>query len=173
MRITLRQGAATVTLFHDLAGMARRIVENAQRGAGRVILQDAEAVRSEASSLWYQQVRKRTGQSGTIETALEVREDRIIVKVGSTDSRVGKGGKPAVVFVHRPGSLSIVTRPATADEYHKRRSQGMDAKEAYWIPVPNPLAGDGKFLLPELVKTPFRRRVKASVKVVAKEIVNG
>ena len=173
MRVTLRQGPATVTLSHDLAGMARRIVENAQRGAGRVLLQDAEAVRSEASSLWYQQVRRRTGKSGDIQTSLEVQEDRVVVKVGSTDTRTGKGGKPAVVYVHRPGALSVTTRPATQAEYHQRRSQGMDAKEAYWIPVPNPLAGDGKFLLPELVKTPFRRRVKASIKGVAKEITNG
>lgn len=173
MKVSLRNGPATVTLSHDLAGMARRVVEGAQRGAGRLLLQDAEAVRSEASALWYQQVRKRTGQSGRIETALEIREDRVLVKVGSTDSRVGKGGKPAVVYVHRPGALSVTTRPATAEEYHKRRSQGMDTKEAYWIAIPNPLAGDGKFLLPELVKTPFRRRVKSSIKLVAKEITNG
>ncbi|HND34664.1 MAG TPA: hypothetical protein PLA94_31890, partial [Myxococcota bacterium] len=157
MNLRLTSGGAALTLSGDLEGMARRILERSSRGAGKLLLQVAEDVQGSASSRWYQQVRRRTGKSGHIVSTLEIRDDSAIVRVGSTDDRVGKGGKPSVVFVRRPGALSIIERPATDAEYHARRSSGMKAGEAYWIKdKPNPLAADGGFLLLELVRRPFR-----------------
>lgn len=174
MNFTIRNGHATVTLSGDLEGMARRLLARASQGAGGALLQVAEDVQADASTRWYQQVKRRTGRSGKIVATLEIRDDSAIVRVGSTDDRVGKGGKPSVVFVRRPGALSIIERPATDAEYHARRSAGMKAGEAYWIKdKPNPLAADGGFLLLELVRRPFRAGVKSVGKKLAKEIVHG
>lgn len=173
MNLRLSNGAAALTLSGDLEGMARRILERASRGAGGVLLQAAEDVQTSASARWYQQVRRRTGKSGHIVSTLDIRENSAVVKVGSTDDRVGKGGKPSVVFVHRPGALSTVERPATDAEYHARRSAGMSRAQAYWIKSeqPNPLASDGGYLLLELVRRPFRAAVKSALKDIKKEIV--
>jgi len=172
MRASFRSGGAAVALSHDLEGMARRVVEAAKNGAGRVLLADAESVASTAAAQWYQQVNERTGKSGRIVAVADITADKVIIKVGSTDTRTAKNGKPSVVYVHRPGALSVVTRPATNAEYHAALSAGKKAGEAYWVATPNKLAADGAFLLQTLVKAPFKRRVKASIKQVAKGMVN-
>lgn len=173
MNLQFTSGGAALNLSGDLEGMARRILERASRGAGKLLLQVAEDVQSSASARWYQQVRERTGKSGRIVSTLDIRENSAVVKVGSTDDRVGKGGKPSVVFVRRPGALSTIERPATDAEYHARRSAGMKAGEAYWVRQPNPLASDGGYMLLELVRRPFRAGVKASLSKVKKEIARG
>jgi len=173
MNLKLQNGGAAVTLSGDLEGMARRILQRASQGAGGALLQVAEDVQASASSRWYQQVRRRTGKSGQIVSTLEIRDDSAIVKVGSTDDRIGKGGKPSVVFVRRPGVLSTIERPATDAEYHARRSAGMKPGEAYWVRQPNPLASDGGYLLLELVRRPFRTGVRGALAKVKKEIARG
>jgi len=173
MNLRLTSGGAALNLSGDLEGMARRILERSSRGAGKLLLQVAEDVQGSASSRWYQQVRRRTGKSGHIVSTLDIRENSAIVKVGTTDDRIGKGGKPSVVFVRRPGALSTIERPATDAEYHTRRSAGMKPGEAYWVRQPNPLASDGGFLLLELVRRPIRTGVKQSLTAIKKEIARG
>lgn len=188
MKASFRNGAATVTLSHDLGGLLKRIVDGAQHGAGGRFLRDANSVASTAFFEWYQQVQERTGKSGKIIATLEVKQDSVIVKVGSTDTRVAKNGKPVVVYVRRPGALSTVPVEINTREYYgkkkgdaveaasvfraKKNGPGVQIGKFYKIGV-SPLASDGAFLLQKLVKGPFRSMVKSSIKLTAKDIIRG
>ncbi len=122
-------------------------------------------------------------------TTIDVNRSEVRVSIGSTDERVvlakkrnkdgtitGTTGKPVPVFVHSPGPGALAKVQVTHDEYWdapkslrsnykpippnpKTGWKGDEGTGPYMWKV-SPLAGDGKFLLGELVKAPMRRVVK-------------
>ena len=115
-------------------------------------------------------VTKRTGLSGDIQVATTVDPGRGVVRVsvGSTDTRkAGKTSKPVVVYVHRPGRLSMIERKATHEDFAsgkaKHSPKGQNLPGYGVVRELNPKASDGKYLLAELVRKPGARVVKTAI----------
>lgn len=139
---TLRAGDATVTItgLSTIEGIITAALESA---AVKVLRAEAERVAEDARSKWYGAggVRRQTGRSGDIRVYVRATASEIIVGVGSTDTRTTQGRAPK-----RPLPTAI-------------HAPGPFAKKP----------GTGEFLLPKLVVTPFRRRVKIIVRDIATE----
>lgn len=153
----------TVTLGPELEQFVRRTLGAAERAAVEILEREGRAVAAAAERDWYAQVDRESGDSGEIRSVTTITERSVRVDVGSTDKRTVKG-KPVVVYVHRPFATSVVYEAVAPAEFW-RTPERMRGKFPT-IKRPNPKAGDGRFLLAELVKKP----VKALRKRVAKEL---
>lgn len=141
--IRVRSGNASVTVGPELERRLNQVIDAALgpevRGA---MVQAAERIAQDASASWYSQVDKKTGQSGRWTAQLSVGLNHIASSVVSEDERTAKG-KAIIYFIHRPGPFSQVRRGGKK--------------------VKNPKAGDGKFLVSELIRKPGRKLAKALV----------
>lgn len=182
---TLRytDGPVTVTLDGGLEALVRKALDAAGGEALRIVEELAEGVADEAGDKWYQPgtgVTRRTGKSGRIAVVETVSESEVRVRVGSVDVDKAK-------FVHRPGRLSTSVEEITQTAYKAERAKGGAAaklvfharkddeaagvkKGLYYRKVHNPLASDGKYLLPELVSKPARQAVKDALPKLGKAI---
>ena len=184
--IRFSSGAASVSMSADIG---RKLLETLQKGVPARLLAVAEQVAQDARRDWYgpQGVRKVTGQSGDIRATAIISETDVQIRVGSTDTRKDKKGRPAVAFVRRPGALSL--SPVEIDKaaylagkkgpkpdsfFHAKKDSPPLVKAGKFYELKsNPLAGDGKSLFQVLVRAPFNARMKAEIKAISKEIVNG
>jgi hypothetical protein len=133
MRTNYTDGGATITVSGDLEAWAVDQVNTALGDVAVAMRTELESVAKTAARTWYQQVHRQTGKSGDIEVTMTISPTSVRWSVGSTDTRSDKG-RPVPVLVHRPGALST-------------RGAGKRKKI-------NSKAGDGKFLLAELVRKP-------------------
>lgn len=132
------------------------------------IADDAEA---NAEVKWYTQVRRRTGRTGILETALRSRDVKLEAVVSATDQRA--------YVVRRPAALSVIQQQLTNAEYSAAMSQyrktgtlppGVEVRRfkgkqpiGLYKVRRNPLAADGKSLWNELVRKDGRKLVLARV----------
>lgn len=148
-----REGNVTVTLSHDLEGFLRRAVEASAAGLLDALERPAEKVAADARAAWYQQVDKRTGESGDIQ---------VVTTISPTEVRVSIVSSAAYAkYVHRPGPLATVAARRTDEEFHAALSAGVKRPAAWWKRKPHPKAADGKYLLQELIGKPFRAAIRA------------
>lgn len=173
---TLRytDGSVTVTLDEGLEDLVRRALDAAAGATVQVMERAAEKVAAQARADWYAAdtgVTRQTGSSGDVRVVTTVTPDEVRVSVGSADLTKAR-------YVHRPGPLSTVAEEISeADYYAAKRAGGLRASTVfharqsdagrgvvagkYYKRVPNPRAGDGKFLVVELVRRPMTAKVKA------------
>jgi hypothetical protein len=164
MSTRFTDGNTTVTLDGAMEDLVRRALDAA--ADVRVLEDRASRVATGARSAWYAPgtgVTRRTGTSGDVETVTTVSETEVRVSIGSMDLAKAK-------YVHRPRMLSLTKVEVTREVYwntpKKLRAnykplkadakKGRKADEGVgpYIWQHNPLASDGKFLLPELVRKP-------------------
>jgi hypothetical protein len=169
--------------------IGRKLLERLRGGAPAQLLAVAEQVAQDARRDWYgpQGVRRVTGRTGDIQAEAIISESEVRVRVFSTDTRKDKRGRPAVAFVRRPGSLSLV--PIEIDKaaytvgkaspkpelfFHARKADppSVQAGKFYKL-VPNPQAGDGKYLFQVLVRAPFKSRINKAVNKIRKDVIHG
>lgn len=167
---TYRDGPATIRVTADFAAILRQALQNASGGCLDALEAEAEKVQQDASAQWYgpNGVNKRKGTTGDIAVSTEVQPTKVKVSVGSTDLK-------NAIYVHRPGPLSLIAVEITKDEYrrvkktdkkatvfHARKSMPEAKVEAgkYYRSEPNPNASDGRYLLPLLVSSPYRKASK-------------
>ena len=155
-------------------GDYRRLSETILQGTAREVadrlLEIGEQVAGNARARWYEQVDRRTGKSGDIRASVEVDGDRIRLRVGSTDERRA-GGKPLVVYVHRPGAYSLVEVKVSAREWHAAPPE--QRGRFGFLKKLNPKASDGKYLLQELVNKPMQAALGTIKKEVTKAAKKG
>lgn len=190
-----RHRAGTVTV--SVSGFDEwldRILVAAQEEAKAVLDDEATKIVQSARAAWYgpDGVERETGRSGDIvKGAPESTRSAIRIFVGSTDTRVaGKSRKPIPYFVHRPRATSTVSTEVSratwyatpdyrrgpimlGDEVYRPR-EGVRVPAAslrYLIHADNPTAGDGKYLVPELLTKPTRAARKAVAATLAARIV--
>lgn len=164
----LAVGKAALVVTGDLEAMAKRLVDATAKAFVDVTAPIADAVAAAASARWYDDVERKTGKSGQWTTAITLRENSVTVGVQSLDDRkVGSKGALVAFMVHRPGVLSQKPAYVTQGEWWRAKKAGhmvgrtgSPGKSDWLIYVPNPDAKDGKVLMPELIRKPFRRRVK-------------
>lgn len=172
-------GGATVTLTGDLERFVQASVKAAGGALVQKYLQAAEAVAARARAEWYQQANRRTGRSGAWDTRVTVSDTEVRVDVVTLDPRVDKRGRHASFFVRRPGPASLVPAEITKEEYSAAKAakgvtgrmvfKAKTTRTAAWgAPVTagrfyrlvaNPKASDGKQLLQELIRKPFRKAI--------------
>lgn len=166
-------GNVTVALTGELEAFVRRALETAQGETVRIMEAAAEDIAAKARAEWYDpdaNVTRRTGKSGQIEVVTTVSDTEVRVSVGSTDLSKAK-------FVRRPGRLSTVAVEISAAEYNRaqaaggasaklvfrartaRPDAGVEAGKYYRIEG-NPRAGDGRFLLAELIRKPMTLKIR-------------
>jgi len=180
LRVT--SGIATVTLDGGLDRFVRDLVERTETAVIRQTREAAEEVAREAKSAWYgtNGVKRRTGLTGQIvvRETVNLTDGTITISVGSADTRVA-GRTPVPVYVHRPTRTSTIQVAVTPDEWYAAPA----SMRAPWRPGPrgrtpylhrpNPKASDGKHLLVELVKKPFKKRIRKLSREIAKEVARG
>jgi len=157
-------------LVFDDAALARVLakVENAAiRGAFGEVDVYISVVADSAKAQWYKQVDRDTGKSGDISGGVvAVTDTRIRAVIGTSDTRRGgKGGKPAIFYIHRPGPLSTKRRLLRESEVIALRAAGKRVPK--YVYFPNPKASDGAFLVPELINKPAnagKRALKAAIR---------
>lgn len=162
MSTRFTNGTSTVTLDGAMEELVRRALDAASDV--RVLEHRAAQLAADARSAWYAPgtgVKRRTGESGDVETVTTVSESEARVAIGSMDLAKAK-------YVHRPGPLSLVRVQVTVAEYFQtikklranfkpfKASKGRpaDTGTGPYIWVINPKASDGKYLLTELVRKP-------------------
>lgn len=156
-------GGVTVTLSGELAEWARAAVDEGERELVQQLVTIGDEEASKARGLWYQQVDRRTGKSGDIQSVLVLSDTEARVSVGSTDTRVA-GRKPVPLWVHRPGPFSVKHRSATEAETTKGKGKR--------VTYPNPKASDGKFLVVELIRKPVRARFQVEIQNLGRALAN-
>jgi len=164
----VKTGDVSVSLDFDLEAFISVSVSRVSREIGETLLEQLEPVAIEAENQWYQQVDRKTGQSGQIAAVLTYSPDSVRVDVGSLDSRTSKTGKPVVVFVHRPSATSTILEPVSAQTYFDTDTV-MRGKYPF-IKRRNPKASDGKNLLTELVKKPVKAKKRSLIRLLAQII---
>jgi hypothetical protein len=157
--VSQADGVKVVVLTGELEAWVRRAALEASAGTLEILEAEGAALALEAERQWYQDVHERTGRSGRIDTSTTISPTEVRVTIGSTDTRRA-GGKPLPVYIHRPGPFSQKSRRATAAEAAQQLAAGMSPKRAWWVRYDNPKAGDGKYLVPELLVRPTRKRLK-------------
>ena len=122
---------------------------------------------------------RETGMAGNIEvtTTLDASKGEVTVSIGSADTRIdtreGVGGKPTgkplPLFQHRPKATSLILVPVSKAEYlaapQSMRRFNLKTRQ-HSVYKANPRAGDGKYLVAELVRKPARamiRRISADI----------
>lgn len=169
-------GAVTVTLDDGLDRFVRGLLSKAERATVAVLEEEGRAVADAARREWYgpNGVTRETGLSGQIVavTTIDSARGEVRVSVGSTDTRkAGKSGKPVPLFVHRPGLASEELVEVSHAEYWA--TPNASRRQYPKVLRPNPNAGDGKFLVPELLRKPLRARVKIMAGKIATHITGG
>jgi hypothetical protein len=157
-------------MVFDDAALARVLdkVENAAiRGTFAELDVYLSVIADAARSQWYRQVDRDTGKSGDISGGVvAVSDTKIRGTIGTSDiRRGGKGGKPAIFYIHRPGPLSWKRRDVRESERDAYRAAGKPVPR--YIYYPNPKRGDGAFLVAELINKPAnagKRELKAAVR---------
>ena len=163
----IRMGDVTVTLDEGFEKAALALLSAAEQETVALLRAEAEAQAEEARQAWYSAngVTRRTGRSGDIVAVvtLDTARGEVRASVGSTDTRVA-AGKPVAALVHRPGPLSIIRRPAKAEDFRAGKAKasppGQHLPGRGVVEEHNPKASDGKQLMTELVRKPYLRRVK-------------
>lgn len=161
-------GKAAVTVTGDLEAMAKRLVDATAKAFVDATAPIADAVVASAEAHWYDDIEKRTGKSGQWTTAISLRPDSVTVGIQSLDDRkVGPNGAVVAFVVHRPGVLSLMPKEVSQGEWWRAKKAGHPVGRTgaagannWLIYVPNPDARDGKTLMPELIRRPFRQRIK-------------
>lgn len=192
MTTRFRDGAVTVTLDDGLARFVRNLLSAAESATVARLEVEAKAVADAAEREWYglNGVTRETGLSGDIGVVTTINRSRgtVTVSVGSTDtSKVGKQGKPRVVFIHRPGRNALVKKQVTHAEYwetveslranyhplpaNPKSGRPADVGTGPYVWVKNPAASDGAFLLTKLVRAPMKARIKVIAAELGKDIV--
>lgn len=171
---TLRytDGSVTVTLDGGMEEFVRRALDAAGGEAVRILSAASEDLAATAREAWYGpgNVTRRTGRSGDVQVVTTVSDEEVRIRVGSTDLAKAK-------YVHRPGVFATTVEEVSADVYaeakrkggaiadtyfhaqRSKRERGVVAGKYYRV-ASSPLASDGKYLLPELVTKPVRRRIR-------------
>lgn len=179
MTTRFTQGNVTVTLDGGLEAMVRRLLSAAETETVRLLEAAAEDERVKAEAAWYAPgtgVTRQTGRSGDLEVVTTFNDREVRVSLQSTDtSRVGS--KPRVALIRRPGRLSLVDEYVTQGEWweHKKAGRpvgptGSVGKSDWVIKVANPNAGDGRYLLNELIRKPMRARIRALAPALGRAI---
>jgi hypothetical protein len=166
-KTVLVDGPVRVELDDGLEKLALSMLSAAEQETIAILRREAEEQASEARAAWYgpDGVTRKTGRSGDIVAVVTLDTGRAEIRasVGSTDTR-STGGKPVAALVHRPGPLSIVTRPAKAADFQTGKAKHSPPGKripGYGVVVEhNPKASDGKQLMTELVRKPYLRRIK-------------
>lgn len=179
-----RSGDVTTTLDDGLNAFVRGLLSAAETETVRVLEAAAESVQTDATAQWYQVrtgVRRRTGRSGDIQVVTTFSEVEVRVSVGSTDLAKAK-------YVHRPGRLSTSAVEVEKGEYSEAKRQGgvraglyFHARRAdpangvetgkYYRKIISSDASDGRFLLPYLVTSPMRAKLKELAPELGRAIV--
>ena len=166
-RINVAPGARLV--FDDAA--LARVLDKVQNATIRGVFQELDVFLSvtadAARSQWYREVDRETGRSGDITGGVvSVTDDRIRAAIGTGDTRKDKKhGKPVVFYVHRPGPLSTKRRAPRPSEVEALKAAGKRVPR--YIYYPNPKAGDGAFLVTELINKPVnegKRMLKSAIR---------
>lgn len=192
MTTTYRDGDVTVTLDDGLAAFVRGLMTAAERTSVEVCERHAREVADAAERDWYGPggVTRRTGRSGDIDTETRIGAAEVRVRAYSTDTRrAGKGGKPVPVYVHRAAATSSVAVEVTEGEWWgtQRASRGPRGDRAWtakqreafgapgrWLVLrQNPKAGDGKYLLTELLRKPGKARERDIAREIAVGVERG
>ncbi len=170
-----RDGGVTVTLSGDIEHFVRRAVDVAAGTVMKEMQAVAEQVAKDAEATWYDDVKRRTGMSGKWDVVTTVSRTEVQIGVASLDTRSDRRGRIAAWFVHRPGPLSVVKRAATRADFKAGRAlaspPGQRLKGRGVVVELNPAASDGKYLLGELVRKPFRVKVKVVSDELGQRIV--
>lgn len=164
----IASGKASLVVTGDLEALARDIVDRTAKAFVDAVAPIADEVAATASSRWYSEVGRKTGKSGQWTTAITLRPDSVSVGVQSLDDRkVGTKGALVAFVVHRAGVLSLRPKYVTQGEWWRAKKAGLPIGRtgtpgsSNWLVYEhNPNAKDGKVLMPELVRKPFRRQVK-------------
>jgi len=180
-RIT-RDGA-TVTLTGDLEAWAERAIKAALGAAVERVQAELQTVATDAEREWYgaHGVQRITGLSGdmAVVTTLDLDKGRVLVSVGSTDTRMaGKSGKRVPVYVHRPDRLANVATVVTREQFYAapqstrlgraRKARPGVAVGDYLVLERSERASDGKKLLPLFVNAPGKRALKLAIPDLAR-----
>lgn len=184
-------GSVTVSLDgSEMEAIVRRALDAAGGETLRMMEAAAEEVAANARSDWYAPgtgVTRKTGKSGDVQVVTTVSDTEVRVSVGSTDAEM-VGSKPRAVLIHRPGRLSTRLVEITDAEYRRAKEQGgIPAKMVFrsrrddpkkgvkkglcYRSEHNPLASDGKFLVPALIRSPMSIKVKAIAPELARAII--
>lgn len=173
--MTLRYQSGTVSVaLGGLEEVVRRALEAAESAPVKVLRGELDKIAANARAEWYgsRGVERETGLGGDIEVITTLTDTEIRLSIGSTDDRRA-GGKPLPVFIHRPGPLSLVEVEATREEWWAEKKAGKKVGPFPKIYVLNPKAGDGKYLLEELIKKPTRAAARKAIREIRKEIAEG
>ena len=173
-------GGVTVTLDGAMERLVRRALDAAGGETVRVMEAAAEEVATSSRAKWYDPetgVTKRTGKSGDVRVVTTVSLAEVRVSVGSTDTRTADKGRPRAVVIRRPGRLSLIGKAVSQGDWWEWKKAGKPVRKAgtpgidnWIIEVPNPLASDGKYLVPELIRKPMRAKIKVITPEIAKAI---
>lgn len=194
MTTRYKSGKVTVTVDDGLDRWLRSLLTAAEKKSVALLEAKAEKLASEARTAWYgpNGVERETGKSGDIRVVTTFDQGRgvVTVSIGSTDIRTaGKTGKPVPVYVHRPRSTSTVMKqvdrrtwyatpeirrgPIRVGDQIYKPSKGARVAESslrYFVHEASARAGDGKYLLTELVRKPARVLVKDVARELSKQI---
>ncbi len=177
-------GNTTLTLTGDLAAWADGVVKRVGGELVKEMQKLGEEVAADARLHWYDEVNRETGMSSDWRAVTEIDGDNVIVGVKSFDPRVVKKGAVAAFFVRRRGPLAVIKKEITEEKYwplwrKQKESGGQSGPDGfvfkaasnrpnesvvagkYYQVVSDPKASDGKQQLQELVRKPFKARVKA------------
>lgn len=184
-----RSGGSTVAVGQELQAILDRIEGGAFKAGREALGAAARDVAESAERQWYQQVDRDTGGSGRLGHGVELTDTALRGYVETLDRRKGKGGKPVVYFIHRPGPLSkLPSTTLTREEYSAAmrvyRATGalpagmVGINDSKGRPVgirrvdqSNPKASDGKFLVSELITKPMKVQAKTIRRTLGPQIV--
>lgn len=185
--LPIRSGSATVLVGPELSQFLDKIEDATLQGVRTRLKHDLEQLKNQAEADWYQQVKKRTGKTGTLKVVEIIRNNELVYQIQPVDMNDKVSGKWRGFFVHRPSALSLVGEPLDDSEYANVMStyratgslpKGFAAKETdsngrptgIYRTEPNPLASDGKFLVPELLTRPANKLKDNLVKTLGQQI---
>lgn len=173
----IRDGGVTSTVTFDADGFAQRALAAAGGESARLLQIAAEEVATEARRVWYTEwVDEETGLSGDIQTRtlIDLQRGVVSVSVGSTDTRMA-GNKPRVVWIHAPYGDSTTEKIVAVDHKTywetpavKRREYPMIARR---VLNTKGRGKGGRYLIAELIRKPFAKKVKERNALFATAIV--
>lgn len=182
MKVTrITDGPVTIRLDDGMDRLARALLSASETETVHVLEAAGAEVARTAEAQWYEEVTRRTGKSGQMDvvTTFDTGRDRVVVSVGSSDTRTNRGGfrGPLAQYVHRPGPLSMRDRYVTRGEWWAAKKRGLPVRvwgppgnRTYVVEEHNPDAGDGGYLLPRLVVRPMQVRVRALLPEIGRRI---
>lgn len=165
MGVKFKHGNVTADLSGTLDAHLQRVVDTVYAEVRDQLEAIGSTIVTSAEGSWYEQVDRRTGETGQIEDELRLTTDKLSVVVMPERTK-------RTYMVRRPGPNSTTTRLATKQEYSEAMSQyrrtgqlpekwtqeGIRFSEGKPTILrrryPNPKASDGKLLWQELVIKP-------------------